>query len=401
MPIHRPQSVENDTPAKPVVCMDGRLLFRHKGGISYAGASLLIGLTEQEALPCTVVVVVQPGSGLDQGIQNLIEQHPDMCLECIGTGIRSDQKRPSLSGKRLDAELADRGHRVDLFHFFDVNRPVFFVGEYVLTVHDLIPITHKAMLSNSMKSRFSAVWKRWVRRQCSGARAIIAVSECTRRAIDQVYCSEDFPHVHVVHNGILPAVTQRVESDAADQDTQRAVFELVWIGRRDPHKNLMVLVHAMHRIQDRVDSGSVRLTVIGPFDDRYAEPERFVEAHGLEGMVRFTGEVSDTERDRLIESADLFVFPSLVEGFGIPPLEAMGRGVPVLASDIAVHHEVLADAARFVSPSDPEAWASEILEILNSDEMRAEMADRGRARLELFTPSCHAQGVLEVWKSLI
>jgi alpha-1,3-rhamnosyl/mannosyltransferase len=119
-----------------------------------------------------------------------------------------------------------------------------------------------------------------------------------------------------------------------------------------------------------------------------------------EGSVRFLGFISHDDLPWLFAGAALFLFPSLYEGFGIPVVEAMASGVPVVASDIPVMREVVGAAGVFVAPTAPEQWANAIVELVDDPARRAQMRERGLAQAARFTFKQSARRLLDVFDAL-
>jgi glycosyltransferase involved in cell wall biosynthesis len=159
---------------------------------------------------------------------------------------------------------------------------------------------------------------------------------------------------------------------------------VLWVGTLEPRKNLPVLVDAFTRVVEKEDLPH-RLVIVGPSgwldtEDMIRDP-----AEALGDRVRFTGPVRADRLLALYRGADLFAFPSLHEGFGLPVLEAMAQSTAVLCADIPVLREVGGDAARFVAAHDAEAWADSIVDLLRDDDARAALARAGRVRAASFT----------------
>jgi len=165
---------------------------------------------------------------------------------------------------------------------------------------------------------------------------------------------------------------------------------LLSVGEIQPRKNVDRLLHAFARL--RVETGTdCGLVLVG--NRKYADfdPVRLIEAHGLSGTAVHTGFVPQEDLVDFYCAADLFVFPSLYEGFGLPPLEAMACGTPVAASDKGALPEVLGDAAAYFDPLDTDAITASIRRLLESEERRAALRRAGPARAALFPPGLAAQ----------
>lgn len=159
------------------------------------------------------------------------------------------------------------------------------------------------------------------------------------------------------------------------------------VGSLSPHKNFSLVVKAVGMLPD----AEFDLVVAGGADPRIFSGSGQI----LPDCVRYLGYVSDAELRALYEAADCFVFPSLYEGFGLPPLEAMSLGCPVISSDAASLPEVCGDAAVYIDPDDATALAKTLKRVMGDAELRSRMAQSGRNRAAIFTWSNAAELFLD------
>ena len=170
---------------------------------------------------------------------------------------------------------------------------------------------------------------------------------------------------------------------------------ICYAGNFNPHKNLAGLVRAYAGLPEEIrrDHG----LVIGGKGNRHREElEQLVAALGVRGQVVLTGFLPDDDLVRLYNAARLFVFPSFYEGFGLPPLEAMACGTPVICSNAASLPEVVGEGALLVDPHDTEALRATIEHVLCDSALRHRMAEKGLVRARLFTPDRTTDTLLEV-----
>jgi glycosyltransferase involved in cell wall biosynthesis len=159
---------------------------------------------------------------------------------------------------------------------------------------------------------------------------------------------------------------------------------VLWVGTLEPRKNLPVLVEAFRILAEQHDVPH-RLVIVGPPGWLDTESDFRTPAEALGERIHFTGPVRADRLLALYRGADLFAFPSLHEGFGLPVLESMAQSTAVLCADIPVLREVGGDAARFVPANEPEAWADAMAKLLQDDDARAALARAGRVRAASFT----------------
>lgn len=149
---------------------------------------------------------------------------------------------------------------------------------------------------------------------------------------------------------------------------------ILYVGTVEPRKNLKTLIRAYREVRSKYD---VALVIAGGFGWLYDDIVSYPEKLGIGKEVIFTNYVDEETLRDLYQSASVFIYPSLYEGFGIPPLEAMACGTPVIVSDIPPHREVSGDAALYFDPSDHEALAGLIARVLSSAPLAAEMKQKG------------------------
>ncbi len=170
------------------------------------------------------------------------------------------------------------------------------------------------------------------------------------------------------------------------------------VGTLEPRKNLPILLAAWRLLRGR-GREPPPLVFCGRFGWKTEELQREMELAADEGWLRHFGYLGNGEVAALYRHALLVALPSIYEGFGLPAVEAMSVGAPLVASDIPVLREVGGDAAVYVSPQEPSSWADAIERLLGDDELRAELAARGRVRGRAFDWSRTADGTVAVWKA--
>jgi alpha-1,3-rhamnosyl/mannosyltransferase len=186
-----------------------------------------------------------------------------------------------------------------------------------------------------------------------------------------------------------------------------------YLASNKPHKNLLRLVEAWKQVGEgwREERGAAvsspvtlhppLLVIAGHMDPRYRQAQQRVKALGIEENVRFIGPVSDAQAAALYSACDLFVFPSLYEGFGLTPLEAMACGAPVACSNTSAMPEVAGDAALLFDPTKPEAIAQACLRVLRDDALRAGMRERSLKQAAKFSWQRTAQLTIDAYRSVM
>lgn len=267
-----------------------------------------------------------------------------------------------------------RRGRTPLMHFTHFNAPLLYRSPLVVTIHDL---TRFSFPPQRVRSRWqewahAAVWYSVVRR----AVRIICVSETTRQELLDRYPPAERKSV-VIREGVSEIFQAQPQKD--DQEILRrlgiSLPYLLNVGVWMRHKNHARLLAAFARVKARGWRGKLVITGQGRAHD--VDVPRLARKWGVEREVIFPGSVSDSELAALYRHAEVFLFPSLAEGFGLPPLEAMASGVPVVAAQAGSLPEVLGGAAVWVDPRREQSIAEGVWSLLRSPARRSRYAARG------------------------
>lgn len=262
----------------------------------------------------------------------------------------------------------------------------------VITVHDLIPLRFPGELSPAQATRFRRIVSRI---RC--ADAIVAVSEHTKSEVVDLL-EVDPERIHVVPNGVNPPSDSIKEGRVARcLSGHRDSYLIGSLGSTLLRKNLGVFSESLRMFRRRSARRPVLVRAGAALPDSLrAEIEKVL---GPECLVEL-GRVSDEELEEFYAKIDVMAVPSTYEGFGLPVIEAMARGVPVAAADRTSLPEVGGDAARYFDPGDPEAMADALAEIANSGEVAARMREEGVRRASLFSWRKTLEGFYDVYRAL-
>jgi len=298
----------------------------------------------------------------------------------------------------------------DLVHIPLNQVPLFMHEPYVVTIHDMASLLFETGSGLRMNLR-----RFLLRRGLLRARRIIAVSEATRRDVrDALGIPED--RIRLVYNAPHAEFFQRALTGGEGPDGQRLARALIleryqiqypfllYAGNIRPQKNIPRLVEAFAVVREQLSRHPVyrdlHLIIIGDEISRYPPVRRAVNQARVEKVVRFLGFVPFETLRIFFEHAAVFVFPSLYEGFGLPPLEAMACGTPVVTSNVSSLPEIVGDAALLVNPENVFEIARGIQEVLLDEDLRADLIAKGKVQAARYSWERTAREVLEVYREV-
>jgi glycosyltransferase involved in cell wall biosynthesis len=293
--------------------------------------------------------------------------------------------------------------RFDLYHALDnLSLPLFWPKgqtRYVLTVHDLLPL----LFPESVKRQHSYYFRVAIRRLLKMADAIIVDSDHTRALIAERF--ETFvDKVTVVHLGVDTSRFRPMrDKESIHQVRERYGLGddpyLLYVGNIEPRKNLSAVIYAYAEILRSGELNSEPRLVIagangGLCNDVLALPSRL----GLSRQISFIGTVSDEELPPLYAGASVFLFPSLYEGFGLPVLEAMACGTPVITSNVTSLPEIAGDAAVVIDPVNTQELVNAMIRLLTNEALAKELQQKGFDRVMKFTWEDTVRRTLQIYE---
>ena len=273
--------------------------------------------------------------------------------------------------------------RPDVYHAPHYVLPAGVRCRSVVTIHDCIHLMFPQYLPNRAAYAYARA-SMWAAARRSDR--ILTVSEASKRDILH-YFNVQPEKIVVVYNAIDEhfRVTPAEEDVARVRERYQLDHQFVlYVGNIKPHKNLVRLIEAFAELR-RTGFDEVKLLIIGDQISKLPALRRAVHGHKLHKHVRFLGYVSDQTLGVLYRLASAFVFPSLYEGFGLPPLEAMASGTPVVISNVSSLPEVAGDAAVLVDPYDVESIVDGMRRILSDPTLAAELRRKGVERAREFS----------------
>ena len=380
--------------------IDGRYIQDHFPGIGRYTYSLIRALA-QVASDDSFIVLHNPALRNTRYDVAALARHANVTLVPLDvpTFSTAEQTRLPWVVRRL---------RLDVLHSPYYIKPYLLPCPSVVSLYDLISARYPEYLPSPWaRLAFAAT----TRLAITTARRLITLSAASRRDLAELY---GVPPERVTVTPLAADERFQPIAEAKILEAVRRKYDLperfvLYLGSNKPHKNLVRLVEAWFQVSrskfqvataSDVKRGTwnLKLVLAGHWDPRYPQAQQKATELGLGEAVRFLGDVSEADLPALYNLATVFAFPSLYEGFGLPPLEAMACGTPVVCANTSSLPEVVGDAALLFDPLDVPAMAATIAQALSDASLRAALRARGLARARLFSWERTARETLAVYR---
>lgn len=314
--------------------------------------------------------------------------------------------------------VSSHGTRFSTLHFpAHMDAPAWGLKGYILTVLDLIPLVCADLYkAQNLGPRYH--FARWLEKcAIQNASLVLAISENTAQDVHKVM---GVPRERIVVTplGVHQKFSHREERKFSPEErlallTQLGISSpdssrplLLYVGGIDPRKNyplLVKIISKLRRVSEESRSFTTPLLLMAgniSADKEYPRLLEEIRSSGVEDLVRLLGYVDDAMLTRLYRAADVFLFPSLYEGFGLPPLEAMSAGLPVVSSNTSAMPEVIGDAALLADPCSADEFVEAVRALLTTPSLMTELSERGIKRAKMFTWDKTGERTLEAYELL-
>lgn len=293
-------------------------------------------------------------------------------------------------GEQLGFAKQLYGLKADLVHFCMPQQPLLYIKPHVTTVHDMTLLK----TYNSDKN-----WVIYHLKQMVGRVLFYAIGHTSARiiAISEFTKKEFSRHARISEKKI--ALTYESADKLSTKSSQPSAIEktdkfLLYVGQQSDYKNIRRLMQAHQTLA--VDRPELKLVLVGSLNESAQRNKQWAEEKGLQNIV-FTGFVSDDELAWLYEHTQAYVFPSLMEGFGLPGLEAMVHNAPVVSSNATCLPEVYGDAAIYFDPTSVQDMVSSIASVIGSDATRQDLIKKGADQIKKYSWEKMARETHEVY----
>lgn len=296
-----------------------------------------------------------------------------------------------------------RRQRIALCHIPYLAAPWLLPCPYVLTVHDIVDF----LVPPAEQSSLQSSWRFYrIGRALGRAARLLCVSRTTERDVRRVF-GLAAGKTEVVYNALDERLRGQLEGEEIERVLVRHQVEppfVLYVGNVKPHKNISRLIEAFAVVKDELRSHpryqKLRLLIIGDELARHSDLRRAVIKSRMQAEVRFLGFVPPLTLKAFYARAEAFVFPSLYEGFGLPPLEAMAHGTPVVTSNVSALPEVVGDAALLVNPENVFDISRAIRQVLLDETLRQRLRALGLKQVERYSWEESGRRVLRVYEEI-
>jgi len=327
----------------------------------------------------------------------------------------NDFKPPAINFKKIlvDAPIysfkeqtsflkAIKKESLDLMHFTHFNAPIFYNGPSVVTIHDLTLSFFPGKKKRSFLHRIG--YYLTLRSAVKKAKKVITISENSKKDLIEITKTPE-DKISVIYQGVgeefKPVKDKKRIEKTLKKYNIKSPF-LLYTGVWRSHKNIPNLVKAFHWIRSKYDMKNLELVLTGKEDPFYPEVKETIKNLNENKNIIRPGLVSENELLDLYTSAEIYVFPSLYEGFGLPPLEAMSCETPVAASNVSSIPEVCGKGnVVFFNPTKVEDMAQNIYALLKNDSLQIRLVENGLKRAKKFTWKQTAQSTYNLYRSCL
>jgi glycosyltransferase involved in cell wall biosynthesis len=301
-----------------------------------------------------------------------------------------------------------RRHAPDVLHVpYLFSRPLFTPCPYVVTVHDLVARSYPARMHNNGRGVRHSIQQWLTARALHNAARILAVSQFTRNELVRLEGLRP-EKIRVIYNAIDDRLSRGPTTDA-DRELIAERYQvnypfLLYAGNIKPHKNVVRMIEGFSALKAELQKEArypdLKLIIIGDELSRHTDLRRTVIRSGVQHDVRFLGFLPIDVLRIFYDTAKVFVFPSLYEGFGLPPLEAMAHGTPVVTSNISSLPEVVGGAAVLVNPENVFDIMRAMYRVLTDQPLRERLKVRGYEQVQRYSWRSSAEQILSVYRQV-
>ena len=384
------------------VCLDLNTTLNKKSGVGWYTYNLIrtmSALCEKKSfLDIQLQGLVMDIAGRRMGNSDIVELGKNLPIKAspfISYGLLEHLWNINL----VNYQSFFRGQEGDIYHFFNFTLPPKIRGKKVITIYDMVYYKYPETMKSSNLSRL----KKEISRSIQETDVVITISEAIKKEICEIHGIRE-EKVRIIYPGIF-----HEEYEYSYTELQINNFKikhnftndyLLYLGTLEPRKNIETLIKAFALLKSKESMKQIKLVLAGAKGWNYESIYSKVREYSLAQDVIFLGYVDERDKHLLYKLSKGFVFPSIYEGFGMPVLEAMAAGVPVITSKAEALQEVVGEAGICVEAKDYEALCANMELIISDEILRERMITLGRQRSLNFSWEKSAKKMLEIYASM-
>ncbi len=304
--------------------------------------------------------------------------------------------------EQISLPLILNQYRLDLVHFPHFNVPLLYRKNFIVTIHDLILISFPTLRRTTLNPLFYRLkflaYRFVINSAIKRAKKIITVSRFTKKDLLRNY-SLSAEKIAITYEACEPRLKSKSDKNRSVQVLEKyGIIKpyLLYVGNAYPHKNLEKLILAFQLLRKRV--GNLNLVLIGKEDYFFKKLKEKTKKQKTNEKIIFTGFVPDFELEEIYRHAQIYVFPSLYEGFGLPPLEAMAQGVPVASSNHPCMKEILENSVLYFDAQKKEDMAEKLHLLLQDENLKKTLIARGLEQIKKYSWKVMAEKTLSLYQ---
>lgn len=334
-----------------------------------------------------------------------VKHNPETIFFLSAPAIRTITPPPLISSLKLGSfwrsfRIGHEAERsgVSIYHGLSHELPKDLPGKIrsIVTIHDLIFLRYPQFY-NAIDV---AIYKSKVNHACSKADAIVAISEQTANDI-VTFLKVKRERITVVYQGCHPNFKKDYNAQQLEAVTLKYNLPsefILNVGTIEPRKNALLILQALTILKDKTD---IPLVIVGRATNYQKELDAYAERHGLLERIRYVHNAAFEDLPLIYRRAKIFVYPSLFEGFGIPLIEAIESGLPVITSRDSCFSEAAGQASSYVDPKDAASLAAELLKFLTDDSLRFKSLEESKRYVSRFEPAVIANDMMRVYRRVM
>jgi glycosyltransferase involved in cell wall biosynthesis len=366
--------------------INGRFLMAKRTGVQRAAYNLLRTLVQVDRENEYLIF-----TGESQ-IQNPDWAYPN--VKIIPARIRFGESFRNHFWEQLSLPRLARQHKIDILHSPANTAPLMYHGKSVIHIHDLCFVVNPQWYSFSFHTVYNFLIPRLARR----ATRVITNSNNSKNDLLQ-FCQVPAGKVSLIYWAVDDMFHETLTGTKKTPKSSDVEGYILYVGSLEPRKNIRALIAAFEKFRNRNPQQKTKLVLIGGESPLFGEVRLKVKQYTDD--VIFKGFVNDAQLADYYKNAKLVAYPSLYEGFGLPPLEAMASGTPVVTSNTSSIPEVVGEAAIMVNPYDTDALAIAIERVVTDQKLREELIERGLKQVQRFNWYRVARNTLTVYYDVL